>query len=321
MPEWLSSGYTFPVSGVTVNPLLPFLVGLVVSFFTSMGGVSGAFLLLPFQVSVLGFTSPSVSSTNLVFNLVAIPSGIYRFIREKRMNWSLAWVIVAGTMPGVFLGEWIRPESLPDPGMFKAFVGVVLLYIGGRLLWDVVKDLGGGRKKKAVGVVAPGGAGGTAGRSTGEGEVRTTGFTVTRVTYSWQGNTYAFNPLWVTLLVMVVGVIGGTYGIGGGAIIAPFLVSVFGLPVHTIAGAALTGTFITSIVGVVVYTVLEPVFGKAGGAIAPDWLLGALFGAGGMIGIYVGARLQKRMPATAIKAMLSAIMLFLAVKYVLQFLS
>jgi hypothetical protein len=50
----------FPVSGVEVNPLIPPLVALVVSTFTSMGGVSGAFLLLPFQVSILNFSSPAV---------------------------------------------------------------------------------------------------------------------------------------------------------------------------------------------------------------------------------------------------------------------
>ena len=41
----------FPVSGVEVNPFIPPLIALLVSTFTSMGGVSGAFLLLPFQVS------------------------------------------------------------------------------------------------------------------------------------------------------------------------------------------------------------------------------------------------------------------------------
>ena len=50
----------FPVSGVEVNPLIPPLIALVVSTFTSMGGVSGGFLLLPFQVSILNFTSPAV---------------------------------------------------------------------------------------------------------------------------------------------------------------------------------------------------------------------------------------------------------------------
>ncbi len=94
----------FPVSGVDVFPLIPFLVAFTISFFTSMGGVSGAFLLLPFQVSVLGFTSPAVSPTNLVYNIVAIPSGVYRYIRERRMAWPIAWVNIAGTLPGVFIG-------------------------------------------------------------------------------------------------------------------------------------------------------------------------------------------------------------------------
>ena len=54
----------FEVAGIEVHPLIPPLVALVISTFTSTGGISGAFLLLPFQVSVLGFTSPAVSSTN-----------------------------------------------------------------------------------------------------------------------------------------------------------------------------------------------------------------------------------------------------------------
>jgi uncharacterized membrane protein YfcA len=73
------------------------------------------------------------------------------------------------------------------------------------------------------------------------------------------------------LLAFVVGIIGGTYGIGGGAIIAPFCVAVFHLPVYTAAGAALLGTFLTSIVWVFFYSVLP----AAGGAsTSPDWALG-----------------------------------------------
>jgi len=62
----------FPISGVRTNILIPPLVAMFISFFTSMGGVSGAFLLLPFQMSVLKYTSPSVSATNFVFNIVAM---------------------------------------------------------------------------------------------------------------------------------------------------------------------------------------------------------------------------------------------------------
>ncbi len=127
----------FPVSGVETYIFLPPLVAMVISFFTSMAGVSGAFLLLPFQMSFLSFTSPSVSSTNFVYNIVAIPSGVYRYIKEGRMAWPLTWVIIAGTLPGVFIGYYVRVLYLPDPETFKLFVGAVLLYMGSRLFYEM----------------------------------------------------------------------------------------------------------------------------------------------------------------------------------------
>ena len=128
----------FATAGIEVAPWLPPLVAFVISFFTSMGGVSGAFLLLPFQMSFLGYTNPSVSATNQLFNVVAIPSGVYRFCREGRMVWPLTWVVVAGTLPGVFIGAFVRIAWLPDPRNFKLFAATVLLYIGGRMLRDLL---------------------------------------------------------------------------------------------------------------------------------------------------------------------------------------
>lgn len=126
----------FPVSGVEINPLIPPLVAFIVSSLTASAGVSGAFLLLPFQVSVLHYTSPSVSPTNLIYNIVAIPGGLYRFIKEGRMAWPLAWVVSIGTLPGVFLGSWVRIAYLPDPRSFKLFIGGVLLYLGIKIVTE-----------------------------------------------------------------------------------------------------------------------------------------------------------------------------------------
>jgi len=126
----------FPVSGVETNPAVPFLVALVVSSFTSMGGISGAFLLLPFQMSVLGFVSPAVSPTNLVYNIVAIPSGVYRYMKEGRMAWPLTRIVIVGTLPGAFIGNYLRVLYLLNPKAFKFFVGM-LLYIGARLLYEL----------------------------------------------------------------------------------------------------------------------------------------------------------------------------------------
>ncbi len=75
----------FPVSGVETSIFIPPLIAFVISFFSSMAGITGAFLILPFQMSVLGFTTPSVSATNFLYNVVGTPGGIMRYMREGRM--------------------------------------------------------------------------------------------------------------------------------------------------------------------------------------------------------------------------------------------
>jgi hypothetical protein len=263
----------FPVSGIVVEPWLPPLAAFAVSLFTSMVGVSGAFLLLPFQVSVLGYASPSVSATNLVFNLVAIPGGVWRYAREGRMDWQLAQVIAVGTLPGLFIGWWLRLHWLLDARVFKGFVGLVLAALA-------VKLLAGLRRE--------------------EGRERPPQLEYPRRT--------------VMALAMAIGVIGGAYGIGGGAFMAPVLVAVFGLSLHGIAGATLFGTLLTSIAGVAIYQFLPA---PAGVETRPDWPLGILFGLGGAAGMICGARLQKHVPQRLLQAGIALLLASLAVGYLL----
>ncbi|MDF1613395.1 sulfite exporter TauE/SafE family protein [Desulfurivibrio dismutans] len=316
----------FPTAGIEVSLWIPPLVALVISFFTSMGGVSGAFLLLPFQMSFLGYTTPSVSATNQLFNIVAIPGGVYRYFKEGRMVWPLVWVVVAGTLPGVLLGAVIRLSWLPDPDLFKLFAAAVLLYIGSRMVTDLLRPVPASagqlsaeqrfqelvRKHRQKTSATP------HDKHEPLPVVHVTHFNLKRLGYTFYGERFDI-PFWgIFGLSLLVGVVGGIYGIGGGAIIAPFFVSVFGLPVYTVAGAALTGTFVTSVAGVAFYQLLAPFYPDL--VVAPDWLLGLLFGLGGLAGMYLGARCQKLVPARAIKWLLCLILLFTAGKYGADFL-
>ena len=317
----------FPVSGVKTYVFIPPLVAFIISFFTSMGGVSGAFLLLPFQMSVLHFTTPAVSSTNFLYNIVAIPSGVSRFIKEGRMAWPLTLVVILGTLPGVFIGYYIRVLYLPDPGAFKLFVGCVLFYIGARLLYELtskkaadkskMKSLDEKFKQRSARIKTNQKAKVAAGLPP-EAVVKTLSFSLKKVEYEFWGETFSYNAIWMFMLAFIVGIIGGTYGIGGGAIIAPFCVAVFHLPVYTVAGAALMGTFLTSIAGIVFYSVMPA---KSGLATSPDLLLGFLFGLGGFGGVYLGARLQKFIPQKFIKIMLGSLILYVSITYIAQFFS
>ena len=147
--------------------------------------------------------------------------------------------------------------------------------------------------------------------------VTNTRFTLKQIQFKFDGQEFSFSFPGVFLLCLIVGIVGGIYGIGGGAIIAPFLVAFFYLPVYAVAGAALMGTFITSFAGVIIYMILASNY--PGMSVAPDWYLGLLFGIGGFFGMYLGAKCQKYVPAYIIKLILCFCILFIASKYIFDF--
>jgi uncharacterized membrane protein YfcA len=280
---------------------LPALVAFAISSVTSTGGVSGAFLLLPFQVSVLGVEGPTASATNLLFNVVAIPAGVYRFQREGRMLWPLALTIVLASLPAMFLGALLRVTVFQDVRTFKLLVAAVLLVLGLRLAVDLL-----GERERAA-------------RVGGQRRVSARPFGLSSIGFEFEGVSYTVASWKVVLLGCGVGVVGGAYGVGGGALIAPFLVAVFGLPAHSIAGACLFGTFASSVAGVGFYAALDPFFAEGSLVIAPNWALGGLLGAGGAVGIYLGARLQRFVPERVIKGILAVASLLIVARYSIDY--
>ena len=285
----------FPVSGVECSPLLPFAAALCISFATSMAGISGAFLLLPFQMSVLGYVTPGASATNHLFNVIACPGGVWRFWREGRLLWPLARIVLQGTLPGALIGAVLRVFWLPDPRSFKLFAGLLLLAVGWRFLRGLLRGGSGGGKKPS-------------------GEVRVLRDTPQELRFAYNGQEYGVSRRALWLLCLLIGLAGGMYGVGGGSLLSPFLVAFFGLPVHAVAGAVLLGTLGTSLFGVLGFVLLSGLVDAA----SPDWLLGISFGLGGLCGMYLGARCQKYVSGRAIGWGLVVILFFTAVRYLSQ---
>ncbi|MEU0479215.1 sulfite exporter TauE/SafE family protein [Streptosporangium sp. NPDC006013] len=118
----------------------------------------------------------------------------------------------------------------------------------------------------------------------------------------------------IGLLAVIVGAVGGMYGIGGGSLLGPILAG-RGLPVAVVAPAALASTFVTSIAGALTYAVLSL---TTSGDIAPEWALGLVCGLGGLIGGYVGAHLQPRLPETGLRLLLGGLAIAVAGMYAVQ---
>ena len=117
-------------------------------------------------------------------------------------------------------------------------------------------------------------------------------------------------PVLVALAV-AVGCVGGIYGIGGGAILAPVLIG-SGQRAPVVAPAALAVTFATSVAGVTTFTLLSLYHL---GAMAPDWPIGLALGAGGLAGGYTGARIQGWMPDVLIRRLVGILVIAIGAGY------
>jgi uncharacterized protein len=265
------------VLGAGWTELVALAAAFLIAVLATPAGVSGAVLLLPFQVSVLGTPSPAVTPTNLLYNVVAAPGALYRYWRQGQTGGRLALVLIAGTLPGVVAGSVIRVELLPGTRVFDLVVAGVLLPLG---LWlaltrpGLPPDTGfpagtGGRPVRVIPVPA------------------------------------------LVLLAAAVGCVGGIYGIGGGSILAPVLIG-SGRPPSEVAPAALASTFVTSVAGVSTFTVLSA---HAQGPVAPDWPTGIALGIGGLAGAYLGARLQPRLPDALIRRLVGVLVVTIGARY------
>jgi uncharacterized membrane protein YfcA len=254
-----------------------FAAGLLIAVVTAPVGISGAVFLAPVQLDLLGIPSPRVTPTNLLFNVVAVPGALLRYRQRTVAFGALSRLLVAGTLPGVVAGAMVRVYLVPGVRPFRIIAGLVLLPLGAFVL-----------ARRRTGSDGPG-----CGPHPGMTSAR------------------------ITALAAVVGVIAGIYGIGGGSLMGPVLVS-SGFTVAAVAPAALASTFVTSIVGALTYGVLGIV---ESGAVAPDWAVGLACGLGGLFGGYIGARLQPRMPEPALRILLGCLAMGLGIAYLIQGLS
>jgi uncharacterized protein len=178
------SGYRDLVLGAGWTQVVALAAAYAVAVLATPAGISGAVLLLPFQVSVLGTPSPAVTPTNLLYNVVATPGALYRYWRQGQTGGRLALVLIAGTLPGVIAGSVIRVELLPASRDFDLVIVAVLVPLG---TWLALT-----RQPHTVDA-------------------------------DHQARRLIPVPV-LAALAVVVGCAGGIYGIGGGSILAPILI-------------------------------------------------------------------------------------------------
>lgn len=109
-------------------------------------------------------------------------------------------------------------------------------------------------------------------------------------------------------LGLVAGVLSTLLGVGGGIVVVPALVVLFGVSPHLAEGTSLLVILPTALVGARGH----------GGRGVTDWHLGLLLGAGGVFGGLLGAQLALALPAVWLSRLFAVLLVAVAVRMLRQ---
>ena len=243
----------FSNSEVFVNPALLLLLGLILGTLSGFFGVGGGFLITG-GLLVFGVPAPFAVGTGLT---LIMGSSIINTLKHRRMgnvDFKLGILMVTGTIPALFLAQWIiqllKSAGLAESAIRYTYV-VVLLILGTFILYDSWRS-----SRRASGAENQD----TTSTAAFSKKVQGLRLTPAYIRVPLIGRI----PLYVDLPVskienicvlvpfgvgFLAGLFAGLLGAGGGTILMPILIYVVGVPTTVAIGTDLFQVILTGTVG------------------------------------------------------------------------
>jgi hypothetical protein len=296
----------FPLAGIAV-PLWHLLwLGFWTGYTMALVGEATGIFSLPYAMSILRFDNLHVSPTNLVITVINPVGALLGFRRAGQWNLDFALWPCLGALLGSQAGPFIRVKYLSDPVPFKALVGLALFWLGAHLVWEITPWYLRKRESQrrfAENFRARARAAAAAGRLPSgipEGaRIQTLERSWRRLRIGFLDQEWSLSVPVLFLLGLGVGVVASTFGVGGGFLMTPLLVTLFKLPMYVIVAATIPFVMLQSVVGLFSYMVIVPAL--TGHYDPPEWAFGFFAAAPAVFGAWLAAKTQRFVPESSLK--------------------
>ena len=254
-----------------------FVLAVCAATIGSLAGLGGGFLVTPVLRIFYHLPPDQAAGLSLVMVTANVLSASIAFLRQGRVLLALAIPMGIAAIPGSIAGALLVHLS---PGNLFDF-----LYAG--MLAMTIVDLLRRGKRAELGVH----------RTLPWGVERTFTDRVTGLSFAYS------RSLPVALATGVTtGFLSSFFGIGGGILVVPVLLKIFGIPAHVVSASSHLVILFSAPFGVVAHALAGDV----------DWRSGASLAAGGIAGGQLGAAISKRISATWIVRILALVLAFAA---------
>ena len=282
-----------PIAGMSVNALLMVALGGLVGLLSGMFGVGGGFLTTP--LLIFYGIPPTVAVASATTQITgASVSGAHAHWRRGGVDFKMGGVLIAGGAIGSLAGAGLF-RLLQSSGQIDLVIGflyVLLLGgIGGLMLKDSLVALGWIELDEPT-------------------ERPRHNRWVASLPLRWRfyASGLYLSPLAPLALGFIAGVMTVLLGVGGGFILVPAMIYLFGMAARVVVGTSLLMILVVSAVTTMVHATTTQ---------AVDIVLAGLLLIGGVIGAQYGAALATRLKPDLLRLALAAIILMVALRMLL----
>lgn len=273
------------------------VAGLAVGMLSGLLGIGGGTVIVPLLRLGVGLDAITAVGTSLFTIIPTSLAGMVTHLRNGTAHAGLGVLFGASGALFAVLGS-MASKAVPS-AVVMATAAVVIIYTAVRMLYRAFKA-----KRKVA--AAPVEVASTCGTGS-EG-----GATVDGATYKPASAHHVhFTPRTVVLGICVGAVAGslsGFIGVGGGFIMVPLAVLIFGIPMVEAAGTSLVAIIILAIPGAITHALAGDVAYLQGIALAVGAIPGAVF----------GGMLSKRVPDRALKGIFGIVLIVVGVMLALN---
>jgi uncharacterized membrane protein YfcA len=276
-----------PIAGQSVNALFMIALGLLVGLLSGMFGVGGGFLTTP--LLIFYGIPPTVAVASAATQITgASVSGVMVHMRRGGVDLKMGGVMIFGGLFGSLTGAALF-RLLQSTGQIDLVIGflyvLILGWIGTLMLKDALVAIGYLKPAKPAG-----------------GPQRRHNRWVASLPLRWRfySSGLYLSPLAPLALGFIAGTLTVLLGIGGGFILVPAMIYLFGMAARVVIGTSLLMVLAVSAATTMVHALTTH---------SVDIVLAALLLAGGVVGAQYGAMLATRIKPDFLRLALAVVIL------------
>ena len=291
--------FYLPIAEIEINLILILFFGFVVGFMSGLFGVGGGFLMTPLLI-FMGIPPSTAVATESVQILGSSVSGAMAHGRKKNIDYEIGIFLLIGGIFGSTIGV-ILFNFLKESGNLDLTINILyvlfLLIIGTLMLIESSISILKGPKPKDI-LPKP--------------KRKRSFLDYLPLKYKFKNSKIYISILLPVFIGIIVGFLASFMGVGGGFIMVPAMIYLFGMGTVSAIGTSLFQ---------IVFVTLNVSILHATYTLAVDLILAIFLLIGGVIGAQYGTKFTSKFKAEQIRILLALIVIIVCIKMALVLVS